>query len=252
MGGATSSENIDPAMHTWNLENYPLATGHHPPIYTFLMPAPQEVEIKFLVPDLNALAQKLRDLGFQEQTPSTHEVNTLYDLPGQKLRRKGELLRLRDYGGKWKLTHKAKVKLGRHKSRGELETGLSDGKKMDAILRALGFAPSFVYEKFRAEWRDSEGNVVLDHTPIGDLAEIEGKSRWIDRIARAIDLTSKDYITKSYAELFFDWKRRTGSKAENMTFRECGAGGKSGGAKKSSTRTGQRASSKRLSNSRTR
>ena len=29
-----------------------------------------------------------------------------------------------------------------------------------------------------------------------------------------------DYITKSYAELFFDWKRKTGSKAENMTFRE--------------------------------
>src|SRR5271165_1079939 len=87
------------------------------------MAAPQEVEIKFLVPDLKALGRKLRELGFCEQTPSTHEVNTLYDLPGQKLRYKGELLRLRNYGGKWRLTHKAKLKLGRHKSRGELETG---------------------------------------------------------------------------------------------------------------------------------
>ena len=125
-------------------------------------------------------------MGFHEETPSTHEVNTLYDLPGQKLRRKGELLRLRKYGDKWRLTHKAKVKLGRHKSRGELETGVSDGEKMDAILRALGFAPAFVYEKFRAEWSDGEGHVVLDHTPIGDIAEIEGKSRWIDRIAREL------------------------------------------------------------------
>jgi adenylate cyclase class 2 len=216
------------------------------------MPAPQEVEIKFLVPDLRALAQKLRGLGFHEETPSTHEINTLYDLPGQKLRRKGELLRLRDYGGKWRLTHKAKVKLGRHKSRGELETGVSDGERMDAILRALGFEPSFVYEKFRAEWHDGEGNVVLDHTPIGDVAEIEGKSRWIDRIGRELGLTPADYITKSYAELFFDWKRKTGSQAENMTFRECGESVNSGGTK-GSRRVGQSASlSKRPSRASTR
>ncbi len=196
------------------------------------MPALQEVEIKFLVPDLTALQEKLREAGFHEDTPSTHEVNTIYDLPGQKLRRKGELLRLRNYGGKWKLTHKAKVKLGRHKSRGELETGVSDGEKMDAILRVLGFVPAFVYEKFRAEWSDGEGHVVVDHTPIGHIAEIEGKSRWIDRIARELAVTSADYITKSYAELFFDWKRRTHSGARNMTFRECGGNVKSGGTKR--------------------
>jgi len=186
------------------------------------MPAPQEVEIKLLVPNLKALGKKLRELGFREDTPSTHEVNTLYDLPGQKLRRKGELLRLRDYGGNWRLTHKAKVKLGRHKSRGELETGISDGYPMDAILRALGYAPVFVYEKFRAEWSDGQGHVVLDRTPIGNVAEIEGKSRWIDRIARELGVTPADYITKSYAELFFEWKRNTGSRANNMTFREVG------------------------------
>lgn len=184
------------------------------------MAAPQEVEIKFLVPDLKALERKLRDLGFQQETPSTHEVNTLYDLPGQKLRRKGELLRLRKYGDNWKLTHKAKGTMGRHKSRGELETGVADGKQMDALLRALGFAPSFIYEKFRSEWSEGSGHVVLDHTPIGDLAEIEGKSRWIDRTARALGVDPTNYITKSYAELFFDWKRRTNCKAENMTFRE--------------------------------
>ncbi len=195
------------------------------------MPAPQEVEIKFLVPDLKALQEKLRESGFHEDTPSTHEVNTIYDLRGQKLRRKGELLRLRNYGGKWKLTHKARVKLGRHKSRGELETGVSDGEKMDAILRVLGFAPAFAYEKFRAEWSDGEGHVVVDHTPIGHIAEIEGKPRWIDRIARELGVTSADYITKSYAELFFDWKRRTHSGARNMTFREV-AGRKSSGGRK--------------------
>jgi adenylate cyclase class 2 len=185
------------------------------------MAAPQEVEIKFLVPDLKSLETKLRSLGFRCETPSTHEINTLYDLPGQKLRRKGELLRLRKYGDTWKLTHKAKGKAGRHKSRGELETAVADGKAMDALLRVLGFSPCFVYEKFRSEWSDGHGHVVVDHTPIGDIAEIEGKPRWIDRTARALGIASADYITKSYAELFFDWKRKTKCKAMSMTFGEC-------------------------------
>ena len=185
------------------------------------MAAPNEIEIKFLVDDLRELERRLAAMKFKCETPSTHEVNTLYDLPGQKLRRKGELLRLRKFGEKWKLTHKGKGALGRHKSREELETGVADGKTMDRMLRALGFSPNFVYEKFRSEWSDGEGHVVLDRTPIGNLAEIEGKSRWIDRTARALGVGSKQYITKSYAELFFEWKRRTNCKAENMTFREC-------------------------------
>ena len=185
------------------------------------MAAPQEIEVKFLVEDLRELERKLAAIKFNRETPSTHEVNTLYDLPGQKLRRKGELLRLRKYGDQWKLTHKAKGVPGRHKSRGELETGVADGKTMDQMLRALGFTPTFIYEKFRSEWHDGEGHVVLDRTPIGNIAEIEGKSRWIDRTARALDVSPEQYITKSYAELFFEWKRKTRCKAENMTFSEC-------------------------------
>ena len=74
----------------------------------------------------------------------------------------------------WTLTHKAKGKIGRHSSRVELETGVADGKKMDLILRALGYSPSFRYEKFRAEWTDGKGQVVVDETPIGNFCEIEG------------------------------------------------------------------------------
>jgi adenylate cyclase class 2 len=186
------------------------------------MAAPQEVEIKFLVPDVKSLEHKLSEIGFRCITPSTREVNTLYDLPNQELRHKSELLRLRQYGDKWVLTHKGKSIPGPHKSRIELETGVSDGPKMDAILRALGYAPTFVYEKFRSEWSDGHGHVVLDHTPIGDVAEIEGESEWIDRTAQALGVNRADYITKSYIELFFEWKRRTNRKAENMTFQEIG------------------------------
>jgi len=186
------------------------------------MADPQEVEIKFLVADVKSLENNLNEIGFRCITPSTREVNTLYDLPNQELRHKDELLRLRQYGDKWVLTHKGKGIPGPHKSRTELETGVSDGQQMDSILRTLGYAPTFVYEKFRSEWSDGHGHVVLDHTPIGDVAEIEGESEWIDRTALALGVSTADYITKSYIELFFDWKRRTNRKAENMTFQEIG------------------------------
>jgi adenylate cyclase class 2 len=129
------------------------------------------------------------------------------------------MLRLRKYGETWLLTHKAKSKAGRHKTRVELETRIENGKQMDAILRALGFEPTFRYEKYRAEWSDGTGHVVLDETPIGNFGEIEGSPRWLDHTARALGIARSDYITQTYAPMFFEWKRRTQSAATEMTFR---------------------------------
>jgi adenylate cyclase class 2 len=179
----------------------------------------REIEIKFRVDNLRALAKKLRSAGFRLVTKRTHEMNTLYDLPGEVLRDRKELLRIRQYGSECTLTHKAKGKLGRHSSREELETVVSDGKKMDLILRALGYAPSFRYEKFRAEWTDGKGQVVVDETPIGNFCEIEGPPRWIDATAKKLGVRETDYITKNYAGLFLEWKMRTRSKAEEMMFK---------------------------------
>ena len=179
----------------------------------------QEIEIKFRVSDLRALARSLRAAGFRLVTPRTHEMNTLYDLPGEVLRARKQLLRLRKYGSAWTLTHKSAGKRARHSSRVELETGVADGKKMDAILRGLGYAPSFRYEKFRAEWSDDKGKVVVDETPIGNFCEIEGPPRWIDVTAKRLGVSAADYITKNYATLFLDWKQATKRSAEEMTFK---------------------------------
>src|SRR5579863_4101077 len=156
---------------------------------------PREIEIKFRVADLRALARKLRAAGFRVVTRRTHEMNTLYDLPGNILRSRKELLRIRKYGSAWTLTHKSGTTRGRHSSRVELETPVADGKTMDAILRALGYAPSFRYEKFRAEWVDKKvpngkGLVVVDETPIGNFCEIEGPPRWIDATAENLGVSA--------------------------------------------------------------
>ena len=182
--------------------------------------SPKEVEVKFRIENLRTIRERLKSAGFKLKTRRTHELNTLYDLPGQRLRKKGELLRLRQYGREWILTHKAKAVSKRHKSRVELETTVGDGQQMQAILLALGFKPSFIYEKFRTEWTDGVGHVVVDETPIGNVGEIEGPPRWIDRTARTLKIAPRQYITKSYAELFFDWKKSTNHPATEMTFRE--------------------------------
>jgi adenylate cyclase, class 2 len=188
-----------------------------------------EVEIKFHLADLDGLVARLRQLGFQQVTPRTHEMNVLFDLPGHPLRDRGDVLRLRKYGEVWVLTHKSKGKNnkkdGPHKRRIETETRVENGEKMEAILRALQFEPSFRYEKFRAEWRapGGEGHVVIDETPIGNFAEIEGPPEWIDSLARDLQIDRKQYITEPYAGLFFSWKRETGSGAQEMTFEAIGS-----------------------------
>jgi adenylate cyclase, class 2 len=187
-----------------------------------------EVEIKFRAADIEGLVARLRQLGFQQITPRTHEMNTLYDLPGHPLRDRGDVLRLRKYGEVWVLTHKTKSKNQKndpHKTRIETETRLENGEKMEAILRALQFEPSFRYEKFRAEWKapGGEGHVVIDETPIGNFAEIEGPPEWIDSMARELQIDRKQYITETYAGLFSSWKRETGSSAQEMTFEAIGS-----------------------------
>ena len=184
------------------------------------MASDREVEIKFRITDIEALTARLQEAGFHLVTPRTHELNTLYDQPGTRLRRRGALLRLRQYGPQWILTYKdrSNSQPGRHKSRREIETKLENGEAGGRILEALGFKPSFRYEKFRSEWSDSQGHVVIDETPIGNYGEIEGPPEWIDSTAERLHISHDQYITASYAELFLAWKHKTKSKAAEMTF----------------------------------
>lgn len=182
----------------------------------------QEVEVKLRVADLGALTRRLSAARFKLVTPRTHEMNTLYDFPGGQLRARGEVLRIRKYGNKWTVTHKTKGSAGKHKSRVETETKLEDGEALAHIFEAVGLTPSFLYEKYRAEWSDGEGHVVLDETPIGNIAELEGAPEWIDRTAKQLGIKESEYITQSYTQMFYAWCDETGSKAKEMTWAETG------------------------------
>ena len=186
-----------------------------------------ETEIKFSVDDLVELARQLEAAGFHLQTPRTFESNVLYDTPDRILRARTEIVRIRFYAGKWTLTHKRVPDEGPgedlHKHRVETETTISDGQALEEVFRSIGLVPAFRYEKWRSEWSDGEGHCVVDETPIGNFAELEGEPEWIDRIASQLDVPRSRYMTLSYGRLFEQWREEHNSPAEHLTFDAVGA-----------------------------
>ncbi len=182
-----------------------------------------ETEIKFRVADLAALAERLESAGFRLETPRSFESNTLYDTPDRQMRARTEILRVRSYAGRWTLTHKRLPGAGvaaqdRHKHRVETETGIAYGDALAEFFLCLGLIAAFRYEKWRTEWSDGEGHCVIDETPIGNYAELEGTSQWIDHAAPRLGIDPADYITLSYGRLFEQWRMQHRSTAEDLTF----------------------------------
>ena len=138
------------------------------------------------------------------------------------MRARTEILRIRDYAGRWTVTHKRLPDVGpgedTHKHRVETETEVADGAVLAEIFRSLGLVAAFRYEKWRTEWSAGEGHCVVDETPIGNYAELEGPADWIDRAAARLAVQPTDYITLSYGRLFEAWREQHASTANDLTF----------------------------------
>ncbi len=192
-----------------------------------------ETEIKFRVEDvagdLAELKLRLAAAGFRLQTARAFESNVLYDTPDRQMRARTEILRIRHYEGRWTLTHKCLPPNGpgedTHKHRIETETEVADGNALAEVLVALGLVPAFRYEKWRAEWTDGQGHCVVDETPIGNYAELEGEPAWIDRVSERLGVDRSQYLTLSYGRLFEQWRQEHASAAEDLTFAAIAAGG---------------------------
>jgi adenylate cyclase class 2 len=208
-----------------------------------------EIELKFPIDDLERLQSRLPSLGFQLETPRTFEQNTLYDTPDRVLRELKQILRIRNYGDIWTVTHKRRPHpiadagfdpAPRYKVRIETETQVDDGAALASLFEQLGYIAVFRYEKYRTEWSHTPSpieramvaaasppsdvplnptfHLVLDETPIGNYAELEGPPAWIDATVSALGIDPARCITDSYGRLFLSWKQRTGSPADHLTF----------------------------------
>jgi adenylate cyclase class 2 len=186
-----------------------------------------EIELKFSVTDVGSLRSAAVALGFQLVTERTFESNTLYDTAERKLKERRQILRVRQYGDRATVTHKRQAENGdgdpRYKTRIETESRIEDAGTVAEIFTQLGYGPVFRYEKFRTEWDLDGGHLVLDETPIGVWAELEGPPAWIDDMLEKLQVAPERRSTESYGKLFLRWKAETGSPVENLTFEEVSA-----------------------------
>lgn len=162
-----------------------------------------EVEVKFHVPDLAAFRERLISAGAKQLKERVHERNIRFDNAWEGLRRKGQLLRLRQ-DDRARLTFKGippesgptEVKV-----REELEVEVSDFDTLALLLERIGFEPLQVYEKYRETFMLEEVEIVLDEMPFGNFVELEGVEAQIKEIAGRLSLDWNRRILLNYLAL---------------------------------------------------
>jgi adenylate cyclase class IV len=204
----------------------------------------REIEVKLRVADVPDTLRKLKNLGARYES-RVLERNTLYDTPDSDFRRRRALLRIRAEGPAPRagypsasvarrsptrrtiLTSKAPAALRSPRDRHykeKLERELvvaGSSTHWDSKLRSLGLSPGFRYDKIRSTFRLSRlpGLAIeLDETPAGTFLELEGLPRAIDRAARALGYSSRDYYCGSYWDVYVADCRRKGITPRNMVF----------------------------------
>jgi len=191
-----------------------------------------EIEIKLRIGDLSGLIRKISRLR-AGCTGRVLERNALFDTADEDFRRSGRLLRVRIEtpapsklipGGHRRtvITSKAPAPASagsRYKEKLERELVVRSRPDWPAILRSLGFRPGFCYEKYRTTFRLPRLHLDLDETPVGTFLELEGSPKAIERAARALGFSPRDYIRGTYWDVFQAERRRRGHFPRNMLFR---------------------------------
>lgn len=181
----------------------------------------QEIEVKFPIRDLPALAGRLEALGACLVVPRVHETNLRYDTPNRALTAARQVLRLRQDNNAV-MTFKGPAALGDEVSdRQEIEFQVSDFTAAQHLLEALGYQVSVMYEKYRTTYTLAELVITLDEMPFGCFAEIEGPdAASIRTAADALRLDWAARSTASYLGLFNTLCAERNLPARNLSFAE--------------------------------
>ena len=175
-----------------------------------------ERELKFPCENLEGMRERLLELEADRLAAGGAEENLVYDREGSLLER-GEILRLRKDRSGWSLTFKgAPTFEDGVKVRSERETKVENGEEVHSILLGLGYEVVKRYEKKREEWRLGGVTVALDHTPIGDFVEFEGSGA--ATVARRCEFDVEQAETRSYLELYEDYRRQNPDAPPDMVF----------------------------------
>jgi len=183
--------------------------------------SPRETETKFRVADRAALEERLTALGAKCMGTES-EVNLLFDDVTGSLRARGCALRVRTTENGALLTFKGKAEVASGiKSRIELESAVENPAAVAGILEALGYRPWFRYDKRRTTWRfgtPSQPVVVVDETPLGLFAEIEGEDGAVRALAKELGIPESAFISESYVGLYVQARKENPALPKDMVF----------------------------------
>jgi len=162
----------------------------------------KELEAKFYIRNLSVFPGRLQAAGAEIVRPRILETNLRFDTPNGDLNRQHQLLRLRS-AHTATLTYKGSARVvGGASQRQEIETEVTDFQAARALIEALGFQVSRIYEKYRTEYYLDDLMITLDELPFGDFIEIEGPQ--VAEIHAAADTLGLDWganITDNYLML---------------------------------------------------
>lgn len=181
----------------------------------------RESEIKLAIQDLAAVSEILKQLAAVLKQPRHFEDNVVFDTQTRELRQSGLLLRIRttDQNAEATLTFKGKASvLENVKHRDEIECAIANVEQFKRILSGLGYEPTFQYQKYRTIYRLAGIDVCVDETPIGNYYELEGDPHDIHEYAKKLGYSRDQYITDSYAGLYFKYCRDRDIQPGRMIF----------------------------------
>ena len=182
------------------------------------MNAPLEIEVKFFLPEVEAMRKSLIDIGARP-SGRLFEANIRFENASRSLQRQGVLLRLRQ-DDRTRLTFKSTPSRPdpEFKVHKELEVEVADLHMCQAILEALGFHPEQTYEKWRETFVLDTTRLLIDTLPYGVFLEIEGDKHRIRDLANRLKLSWGRRILLNYLEIFEVIRREEGLVFRDVSF----------------------------------
>ncbi len=182
-----------------------------------------EKEIKFSIDNFHHIRDRLKELGFNF-VDRYFEENVVFDFQDKRLKTQKKLLRLRSIRDRHILCFKQPTDASDSdlKSMEEIETEIKNRDNLIVILKNLGLAVSFKYEKIREKWEKEDVVVCLDILPFGDYLEVETKGDMdIIEVAREIGLDLQKKDIRNYHEINREKRKELGlAPDDNFTFEE--------------------------------
>ena len=176
-----------------------------------------EVETKLKIDDIGHIEERVKELIGMYKGEKT-EIDLYFDHPDMQILSGGRALRVRDTGGKYRLTYKGPKKDDETTSREEIEIGIESAREMIELLDELGFYEICEVKKIRKTYLLKDLIITLDNVGgLGEFIEVEGKASndrefeekkdEIFKLLKKLGLSTGAISQRSYLEMLLDGKK---------------------------------------------